>query len=772
MRLKPAVGMSWKHPLPVESDGGDWKRMRVSEKQASGTPAAQPVHSNSWKVMPVQSQAQLDQATEQRHVLHEICIDSATLGLLVPSAKGTSCFKERATDMKHVRQTTAREGCSCTSNCLSLLTNQQVLKLRDLWHSLDEQSQNQFLHCQWSTVETPTGADASDTSLPHRTNWQLEGQRVCLRAASVLLATSSKTLAKRLKGIPDMRKESGSSGKLPLQSQAVDVFFAELYHSTAERLPEQWQARKLDSTDPELETCCGDRDLKTFAWAPESLLLDAFTAPDRVDEGIPKRMLPPGTPMQLFWQFKAWWQALGALRPTAAEMPSWSTWYRRWVSKWSNALGFRKASQHKDCNECFRFRELISSRTLTVERKMQLAKAWQEHLRAQYADRLIFWGIRLASRQFAGVLSLVIDSMDRSKTVFPQYDFASNKTPLFLDGAHRPKLVLTAVIIHGWCTCLFYQHQFIQHGASTACELILRALDVAKGISRRTNRPWPRQLACQFDNTTSQSKNSTSMLLASYLTGTGRFSAVTCNMLPVGHTKEDVDRLFSCVLTKVIRPYKWQTPTEFGNILRREMQSIVAQKQEELHVQQVHHVRDFDSWLAGARVQLYGTFLPSRAGEAAAHSFSFKVRSDLSFRDQAQLRHDRDKHNDDVFALVKGRMHHTSTKPPVLVLPYERYRNLSRTPMSLLPRHVFSDQERKNFDKLISTLRELPIPATAAATAVRAMLDGSDAIGHPPALHILQDDPPPRQRIAHTANEYFEHLPDVSRNLVARFRRS
>ena len=60
-------------------------------------------------------------------------------------------------------------------------------------------------------------------------------------------------LAKRLKGVPDMRKESGSSGKLPLQSQAEDVFFAELYHSTAERLPEQWQA---------------------------------FAAPDRVDEGF------------------------------------------------------------------------------------------------------------------------------------------------------------------------------------------------------------------------------------------------------------------------------------------------------------------------------------------------------------------------------------------------------------------------------------------------------------------------------------------------------
>ena len=44
MGLKPAVGVSWKHPLPVERNGGDWKQMQVSEKQASGPPAAQPVH--------------------------------------------------------------------------------------------------------------------------------------------------------------------------------------------------------------------------------------------------------------------------------------------------------------------------------------------------------------------------------------------------------------------------------------------------------------------------------------------------------------------------------------------------------------------------------------------------------------------------------------------------------------------------------------------------------------------------------------------------------
>ena len=82
-------------------------------------------------------------------------------------------------------------------------------------------------------------------------------------------------------------------------------------------------------------------------------------------------------------------------------------------------LKFRKRSQHKECSFCHDMRENLLKPGQGTAQKMQWAWEWQEHLRAQYHDRLIYWSLRWASRAKMNALTILIDGTDKVKTAWP-----------------------------------------------------------------------------------------------------------------------------------------------------------------------------------------------------------------------------------------------------------------------------------------------------------------------------------------------------------------
>ena len=64
---------------------------------------------------------------------------------------------------------------------------------------------------------------------------------------------------------------------------------------------------------------------------------------------------------------------------------------------------------------------------------------------------------RYESRNKSDVLTIIVDSMDRTKFAWPRFGF--HRKPKLLDGVVRPRLVLTAAIAHGYCTCLYLAHE-------------------------------------------------------------------------------------------------------------------------------------------------------------------------------------------------------------------------------------------------------------------------------------------------------------------------
>ena len=79
------------------------------------------------------------------------------------------------------------------------------------------------------------------------------------------------------------------------------------------------------------------------------------------------------------------------------------------------------------------------------------------------------------------MLTIIIDRVDKSKLVWPQYAF---RKPKRLDTLRRPRMVCTLAIAHGW-TCDFFltDDEVLSHGASHFCEVLSQTLDRAAAIA-------------------------------------------------------------------------------------------------------------------------------------------------------------------------------------------------------------------------------------------------------------------------------------------------
>ena len=107
-------------------------------------------------------------------------------------------------------------------------------------------------------------------------------------------------------------------------------------------------------------------------------------------------------------------------------------------------------------------------------------------------------------------------------------------------------------------------------------------------------------------------------------------------------------------------------------LIEEALRPLTEAKKEELIVEEVRRIWDFDTWLGSMGVHLYNAFV-TRRGIEASHAFSYKPHADLSTAEVYNMPRRRkrfDEHQEDVFAIVKGRMHMTKTQPPVLAVPH------------------------------------------------------------------------------------------------------
>ena len=535
---------SWMRPTALSVEA----QTAVSSDQPSG-PGQGALRHKAWTQPTADGETggacdELSQAKPRRHMGH---MDLSEQSMILAHTRGDiTKYAKSGKDPKRINKVLKEGACTCTRRCASLFTFDEILGVCQVFHSMYENDQMYMLTASYRlasstgavqnpAVQSPAVRSPNDLEIQRRTQWSLCGKEVCVPAWCSLMGVGPHKVYKLVGGLLDMRRRIPGDDGGPVknreanQSRTVDCFFLEVYQSAAEALPEDDQCH-ITGVDQSIERGRGadalpgtgpqaDNDVDLKDWDPDRPIIDNIANFTGACTGIVHRWLPHGTLMDLWWQFLAWCSVLSTTINTARESscpessmessrdekkpwPSWMTFWRRWTQVWSYVLTFRKSAMHADCNTCFKFREAISRPGDEFAHRYSLACQWRAHLRDQYHDRLIYWSLRWASRAYKDVLVIIIDSMDKSKVAWPQYTFS--RKPHELDGVVRPRIVITAAIAHGWCTCLYLADDVLSHGASAFCEVLCRTIEEVHKISARTGRPLPRHLYVQSDNTTAQ----------------------------------------------------------------------------------------------------------------------------------------------------------------------------------------------------------------------------------------------------------------------------
>ena len=616
-----------------------------------------------------------------------------------------------------------------------------------------------------------------------------------------------RTLYKYVHQRPDMRHGTWSVQLTDRpQRRACDQFFAELYMSAAEHLAEQ--DLDIDNIDEDI----AHDDASVFqcpassnpagpsldmAWDPDTTMSTEVLMATSADiSDWPVRYMQHGRLTHLWWQFLAWWTSLhDAAAQPQQDMPSYSTFWRAWTDKWSQVLHFRKSSSHSRCSQCFRYQEALHKGTGDAASKREVAENWRQHLREQYHDRLLYWHLRWFSRQYRrrdatqhsaslrpasqdrSVLTIIIDSMDKSKLVWPQYAW---QKPKELDGLQRPRLVCTLAIAHGW-TCEFFlsDDEVLSHGAGHFCEVLSQTLNRVAAMAAQEGKEMPRHLVIQSDNTTSQAKNSLVGQFLATLVAQGKFETCTLNFLEVGHTHEDVDLAFGILLARVLQRHRVQCPAELATLIQIEMATWARSRGEDCQCTVLTRIRDFGAWLEPQGVHIHNCWV-SRGGISAPHSFAYKRRHGLTDAELVAVASTADAAGvpEDVFCTVKHRMH--SLHPngaPTLVLPRQCFLSvLTLAPVTWEAAAPFEGKRADKLEKLADSLEQMTedwgpqFSYYRAASALRELVQGHQCpplvpgwLGQPAVPHA------PVER--YTGNVYFGHLPNMSWRMLVDFRR-
>jgi len=129
---------------------------------------------------------------------------------------------------------------------------------------------------------------------------------------------------------------------------------------------------------------------------------------------------------------------------------------------------------HAQCTVCFKLQAVMADSAQSIECRRQAAKELQEHHRAQYRDRLLYWNLRLASQCDSDVLVIIIDAMDKAKFAWPRWPW--HRRPKDLAEVIRPRMNFTAVLAHGYLAYLFMSSEVISHGSDFCIEALARTI--------------------------------------------------------------------------------------------------------------------------------------------------------------------------------------------------------------------------------------------------------------------------------------------------------
>ena len=205
-------------------------------------------------------------------------------------------------------------------------------------------------------------------------------------------------------------------------------------------------------------------------------------------------------------------------------------------------MKIRKCKRFSQCQWCSELKNMIKKTTGKTKEFWQVQlrthNDWQMRERIKQANHVNKSSHPETAHDY---MVLMIDGMDHSKTSLPHFA----RTPKDLDSAERLKTHITGVHVPGWrerpFTCYTWHDRF-PTGSDSVITMILKTLcDYAKAH----NDKLPPKLFLHMDNCWRENKNRFVLGIAHLLVHLGCFKRVDLCFLPVGHTHNIVDQMFS-----------------------------------------------------------------------------------------------------------------------------------------------------------------------------------------------------------------------------------
>jgi hypothetical protein len=190
------------------------------------------------------------------------------------------------------------------------------------------------------------------------------------------------------------------------------------------------------------------------------------------------------------------------------------------------------------CDTCVRQRSKDSMKRTQAERDADI-ESTAEHLRAVSKEKLCYYMHRTKATKTPGsYLSMIIDGADQSKYNLPYWCERSHAS----DDPNRLKMHLYGVLCHGRRAYTFVVPDHEAQGHNPTIQIIWQVI-VDQYVTNKG--VLPSVLFLQLDNTTRQNKGRYVLAFLALLVEHGIFERVYVCFLPVGHTHEDIDQMFS-----------------------------------------------------------------------------------------------------------------------------------------------------------------------------------------------------------------------------------
>jgi len=212
-----------------------------------------------------------------------------------------------------------------------------------------------------------------------------------------------------------------------------------------------------------------------------------------------------------------------------------SYFYRVWRTHESNIV-LRRHLKFSICDICARLRR-SRDKNITETQLKANSREFILHMGVIKEERRAYYDKRdRAQRDNNSYLSMIMDGSSQYGYNMPHFKYTTKSNVT----VEKMKLHVTGVLVHGWKSFMYTQTDRFTNGSSSSVEILQRTLH-----HLQKDKALPPVFYLQLDNASSTNKNNFLFVYLAWLVSRDLFQRIEVSFLPVGHTHEDVDQMFS-----------------------------------------------------------------------------------------------------------------------------------------------------------------------------------------------------------------------------------